>query len=299
MASVIESVTATQNPTSKFVTSDPAVFKQRMQAYNDSLWAFKNLSTKISPQKAYGDIKKIADKVGGEMIYDKPRNLTNQEKKEAIKDNSSKFSHYKNIAPVKQMDFNMHNFVQNLNSGKQVPYYTIFDKKGNPIVDENGTPYVGVNVWYKEPTQLPVLQESDSPKYADPFYMASKAIQKIPLSKASELSSLPEIVAQKTEKVAEEASSLAMMPKEEPKQKPVKQAEEKQPTKGFYPQRKPDYGQLRSVHTGEKSTRAKLIDLVYDESGSIKNLDLYRRYQNEFAKMNADQNYLMNTSLLP
>lgn len=301
MASIIESVAdKSKNPTSKFITTDPAVFKKRMQAYNDSLYAFKNLSTKMSPEKAYGDIKKVADKVGGEMIYDKPHNLTRQEKANQLKDKSSEYSSYKGIAPVKKMDFNMSNFIKNLDTGKQVNYYTLKDKKGNVLVDENNTPYAVENVWYKEPTTLPVLQESDSPKYADPFYMASKAIKAIPLSKASELTSMPEIVAQKTEKIAQEqvndASSLATMPKKET----PPPAPPKEPTPGFTPQQKPDYGRQKfSVHTGEKSTRAKLIDMVYDESGSIKDLNLYKRYKNEFAKMNADQNYLMNTSLLP
>ena len=301
MASIIESVAdKSKNPTSKFITTDPAVFKKRMQAYNDSLYAFKNLSTKVSPEKAFGDIVKDAKKVGGIETYNPPQNLTKSDKNIYLKDKSSKYNSYKGIAPVKKMDFNLGNYLGNVESGKMVPYYSSKDKNGNTIVDENGTPYASNLVWYKEPTTLPVLQESDSPKYADPFYMASKAIKAIPLSKASELTSMPEIVAQKTEKIAQDqandASSLATMPKKET----PPPAPQKEPTPGFTPQQKPDYGRQKfSVHTGEKSTRAKLIDMVYDESGSIKDLNLYKRYKNEFAKMNADQNYLMNTSLLP
>jgi hypothetical protein len=114
---------------------------------------------------------------------------------------------------------------------------------------------------------------------------------------------LPEIVAQKTEKVAEvqanQASSLATMPTKEAPQEPKQEPAQKEATRVMEGQRKPDYGrQLRNA-AGEKSTRAKLIDLVYNEQGGIKDQKLYDRYKNDFAKMNADQNYLMNTSLIP
>jgi hypothetical protein len=297
MASIIESVAdKPKNPTSKFITTDPAIFKQRMQAYNDSLYAFKNLSTKLSPEKAYTDIKQLSEKRNALPIYNKPQEITPKEK-EALK---QKGVSYKGIAPTTKMNVNEESYIQNALKGVEAPYYEAKDKENKTILDEVGKAYIGENIWYKEPTQLPVLQESDSPRYADPFYMASKAIQNVPLSKASELTSVPEIVAQKTEKVAEaqvnNASSLANMPKKET----VTPQPKKEFTPGYTPQQKPDYGRQRySVHTGEKSTRAKLIDMVYDESGSIKDINLYRRYKNEFAKMNSDQNYLMNTSLLP
>lgn len=299
MASIIESVAdKSKNPTSKFITSDPKIFKSRMKSYQDSLYAFKNLSTKISPENSFGKLKKIADKEGGKVPYNKPKNLSNQEKQALLKDKTSEYSSYKGIAPVKKMSFNAQNYLDNIDSGAKVPTYNAFDRKGNIMVDENNRPYIAENLWYKEPTQLPVLQESDSPKYADPFYMASKAIQNIPLSKSSELTSLPEVVAQKTEKIAEQASSLATMPTQEPQQ--VQQPAPEKPVRMMEGQRKPDYGrQIRSVKTGEKSTRAKLIDLVYNEDGGVKDQKLYAKYKNEFAKMNADQNYLMNTSLLP
>jgi hypothetical protein len=150
---------------------------------------------------------------------------------------------------------------------------SILDFSGDNIVDE--TPL------YKDPTQEPAFQ--GNPTYVDPFTIAAKKIQERPINSDSNVLDLPDInyINQQEAMINAPSNPFFIPQMSKPRE-----------------QRRPDYGRQMSNAEGQKSTRAKLIDLIYDEDGNIKNNSLYGKYKSEIEKMNADENYLMNLSPL-
>lgn len=250
--------------------SDPQEYKLRKQAFADSSYAFNKLSATLSPQKQYQDIKN-AQVEGAEVPYSKPKDLTDSDKKKLLKSGAG----YKGIAPVKVMRYDEKAEERNVLKGLDTSVYTL---KDNVIAE---TP------WYKDPTQVPIFQEK--PNYIDPFTIASKKIEEMPIDSKSRVLDLPDINFINQQEIA----------MNQPSQPVVAPQMSKPSGAAIQGQRRPDYGrQIRNAQ-GEKSTRAKLIDLVYDDQGNVRDKKMYGKYKNEIAKMNADENYLMNLSPLP
>lgn len=250
--------------------SDPKEYKLRNQAFADSSYAFNKLSTTLSPQKQYQDIKN-AQVEGAEVPYSKPKDLTDSDKKKLLKSGVG----YKGIAPVKVMRYDEKAEERNTQKGLDSSLYIV---KDNVIAE---------SPWYQDPTQVPIFQEK--PNYIDPFTIASKKIEEMPIDSKSRVLDLPDINFINQQEIAmNQPSQLVVAPQ---MSKPSGAA--------IQGQRRPDYGrQIRNAQ-GEKSTRAKLIDLIYDEQGNVRDKKMYGKYKNEIAKMNADENYLMNLSPLP
>jgi hypothetical protein len=250
--------------------SDPQEYKLRKQAFADSSYAFNNLSTTLSPQKQYQDIKN-SQVEGAEVPYSKPKDLTDSDKKKLLKSGVG----YKGIAPVKVMRYDEKAEERNVLKGLDTSVYTTSDNM------------VAENPWYKDPTQVPIFQEK--PNYIDPFTIASKKIEEMPIDSKSRVLDLPDINFINQQEIA----------MNQPSQPAITPQMSKPSGAAIQGQRRPDYGrQIRNAE-GEKSTRAKLIDLIYDEQGNVRDKKMYGKYKNEIAKMNADENYLMNLSPLP
>jgi hypothetical protein len=250
--------------------SDPQEYKLRKQAFADSSYTFDNLSAKLSPQKQYQDVKNAQVK-GAEVPYRKPEDLTDSDKKKLLKSGVG----YKGIAPVKVMRYDENADERNFQKGLESSVYLL---KDNVIAE---TP------WYKDPTQVPVFQEK--PEYIDPFTIAAKKIQEIPIDAKSRVLDLPDI-----NYINQQEIAMNQPPK------PVSIPQMSKPSgTAIQGQRRPDYGRQIRNAAGEKSTRAKLIDLIYDEQGNVRDKKMYAKYKNEIAKMNADENYLMNLAPLP
>lgn len=252
-----------------FIT-DPQEYKLRKQAFADSSYAFDNLSAKLSPQKQYQGIKN-AQVEGAEVPYREPKNQTDLDKKKLLKSGAG----YKGIAPIKVMRYDEKAEERNVLKGLETFAYTTKDD----VIAE--TP------WYKDPTQVPIFQEK--PTYVDPFTIAAKKIQERPINSDSNVLDLPDINYINQQQIAMDQPS-----------KPFIAPQMSKPSgAAIQGQRRPDYGrQIRNAE-GEKSTRAKLIDLIYDEQGNVRDKKMYGKYKNEIAKMNSDENYLMNLSPLP
>jgi hypothetical protein len=249
--------------------SDPQEYKLRKQAFADSSYAFNKLSTALSPDKNYEEIKN-AQVAGAKVPYKKPQKLTDLDKKKLLKSGVG----YKGISPVEVMKYDEKAEESNVLKGLDT---SVYSKDGFTIE----------RPWYKDPTQVPVFQEK--PEYVDPFTIAAKKIQEIPIDSKSRVLDLPDInYINQQEAIMDEPFMESYSPQ---MSKPSGAA--------IQGQRRPDYGRQVRNAAGEKSTRAKLIDLVYDEEGNVKNKSLYGKYKNEIAKMNADENYLMNLSPLP
>lgn len=250
--------------------SDPKEYKLRNQAFADSSYAFNKLSTTLSPQKQYQDIKN-AQVEGAEVPYSKPKDLTDSDKKKLLKSGVG----YKGIAPVKVMRYDEKAEERNTQKGLDSSLYIV---KDNVIAE---------SPWYQDPTQVPIFQEK--PNYIDPFTIASKKIEEMPIDSKSRVLDLPDINFINQQEIA----------MNQPSQPVVAPQMSKPSGAAIQGQRRPDYGrQIRNAQ-GEKSTRAKLIDLIYDEQGNVRDKKMYGKYKNEIAKMNADENYLMNLSPLP
>lgn len=249
--------------------SDPQEYKLRKQAFADSSYAFNNLSTALSPNKNYEEIKN-AQVEGAEVPYKKPQKLTDSDKKKLLKSGVG----YKGIAPVEVMKYDEKAEDRNVLKGLDT---SVYSKDGFTIE----------RPWYKDPTQVPVFQEK--PEYVDPFTIAAKKIQEIPIDSKSRVLDLPDInYINQQEAIMDEPFRESYSPQ---MSKPSGAA--------IQGQRRPDYGRQIRNAAGEKSTRAKLIDLVYDEQGNVRDKKMYGKYKNEIAKMNADENYLMNLAPLP
>lgn len=250
--------------------SDPQEYKLRKQAFADSSYAFNNLSTTLSPQRQYQEIKN-SQVEGAEVPYKKPQKLTDSDKKKLLKSGVG----YKGISPVEVMRYDEKADERNFQKGLESSVYIV---KDNVIAE---------SPWYKDPTQVPIFEEK--PTYVDPFTIAAKKIQERPINSDSNVLDLPDI-----NYINQQEATM-----NEPS-KPVYAPQMSKPSgAAIQGQRRPDYGRQIRNAAGEKSTRAKLIDLVYDEEGNVKNKSLYGKYKNEIAKMNADENYLMNLSPLP
>jgi hypothetical protein len=249
--------------------ADPKEFKLRNQAYADSSYAFNNFSTDLSPDETYKNIKN-AQVYGAEVPYKKPKKLTDSDKDELLKYGAG----YKGIAPVEVMLYDSQADKRNWRKNLNTSFYSNEGRTAEPP-------------WYKDPTQVPVFQEK--PEYVDPFTIAAKKIQEIPIDAKSRVLDLPDI-----NYINQQEIAMNQPPK------PVSIPQTSKPSgAAIQGQRRPDYGRQIRNAAGEKSTRAKLIDLVYDEQGNVRDKKMYGKYKNEIAKMNADENYLMNLAPLP